>query len=1056
MREPVSNGTQQRLRLGLDLGTNSIGWCLFRLDDNEPPEPVELVDGGVLIHSDGRNPKNRTSNASNRREKRGMRRNRDRMLSRQQRLAQTLHQVGLLPADEAGRNVSKTYDPWELRAAGLDRKIEAHELGCALMSFVDRRGFKSNRKTDGGEEGKIRKAVSEQRARIEQSQARTLGEYLWRRKASGKPIRADLEGGLYPDRAMIEDELKALRDAQEPHHPHVKPQDWEQILKTILFQRDLLPVERGRCTFLPDEERIDKAHPLFQRFRIWQEVVNLQVTPPSQTKRPLNSDERKRLVEKLLETKERTFDQIVAFLGLPEGTRVNFANNREKLDGDQTAAVLRGTKRFGKAGWAKLTPDNQQELVERLLDASDHQELVTWLQERFELSEEAADQVATARLPNSTGNLSKVAIQQILPHLREGLRYSDAVEAAGLGHHSYRRAEGDKRKLPYYGEVLPDALGGDPAGGNDVQKYGRIANPTVHIALGQIQKLFNAIVDEHGQPHQVIVELGRDLKQNEQQRLDDMARQKANRERNEHLRELASKAGHPNPSGGDMEKLRLWHEQGRPNERVCPFTGEALSIEKVLSSETEVEHLLPYSRSLDNSMNNKVVVMTAANREKGNRSPFEAWGHDTERYEQILNRAKALPRGKEWRFQEDAMEEWEKDNKFLDRQLTENRYLSKLVRDYLEVAVDHKRIWVTPGRMTAKLRRDWGLDSILSGTGENHKNRDDHRHHLVDAVVIGMMSRSLLQKVATASGRGESLDKIATAEPPWLEYRADVQKLVERCVVRHRPDHFTALKEKSKLRLAGRDVTSGALHNETAYGIVWDAEGEPKRDEKGNYVLVETKALADLKNLEDARDLALRDRLERLREQITADNPAESDAWVQKELAEQARKRYGVRRVRNFLTLGENSVVFIRDKNGRPYKAYKTDGNAYMDIWMLPNGKTRGEIVSRFKANQADGRSQIQADHPTAKRLMRLHVNDMVAMGEGAERQIYRVQKMSKQTIVLVDHQQAGSAHEMQPTRKQATRVLKEGMRKVSVDVLGRVRDGGPFDSGGRGKNSHT
>ena len=140
-------------------------------------------------------------------------------------------------------------------------------------------------------------------------------------------------------------------------------------------------------------------------------------------------------------------------------------------------------------------------------------------------------------------------------------------------------------------------------------------------------------------------------------------------------------------------------------------------MERVLSSVTEVDHLLPYSRSLDNSMNNKVVVMAAANQEKGKRTPFEAWGHDNERYDAIVARARLLPAGKEWRFEENAMERLEQDDRFLDRQLNENRYLSRLVRDYLEVAVPHNRIWVTPGRMTAKLRRGLGTRQHPLGFG---------------------------------------------------------------------------------------------------------------------------------------------------------------------------------------------------------------------------------------------------------------------------------------------------------------------------------------------------
>ena len=649
------------LRLGLDLGTNSIGWVLYRLDGSDPPEPVELVDGGVLIHSDGRNPRNRASNAADRRSKRGPRRNRDRMLRRRRRVARLLHELGLLPDSEEESAALRNLDPLRLRAEALGRPLNPHELGRVLLSFADRRGFKSNRKTDGGEDGAIRKDVGELHRRMEQSGVRTLGEYLWQRRGHGKTIRARLGNGLYPDRAMIQDELEAIHKAQIPHHPELALDDWDALIDTLLFQRQLRPVERGRCTLMPGELRAYKAYPTFQRFRIWQEILNIEIASPGADFRPLNREERDRVVEKLLTSKQRTFEQIVSDAWLPEGTRVNLRSAaRERIDGDQTASVLRAKKCFGK-GWENLSPDRQQEVVERLLEDEDPEKLEDWLQDEFDLSEEAAEAAASAPLRSGTGNLSNAAIGRLLPHLRAGKRYDKAVLCAGLGHHSDLRGDGGMNRLPYYGEALERHVVGQRSDGrSEVERYGRVANPTVHIALGQVRQLFNAICDLYGKPDEVVVELARELKQSEEQRREHERQQGKNRERNERLKELAEEAGYPNLSSQDERKLRLWGEQSPPNERVCPFTGQTLSIGLVLSDATEIEHILPYSRSLDNSMNNTVVAMRNANREKGNRTPFEAWGHDPERYDSILTRARLLPKGKQWRFKEDAMESFEK------------------------------------------------------------------------------------------------------------------------------------------------------------------------------------------------------------------------------------------------------------------------------------------------------------------------------------------------------------------------------------------------------------
>ncbi|WP_419845424.1 type II CRISPR RNA-guided endonuclease Cas9 [Candidatus Poriferisocius sp.] len=1029
------------LRLGLDLGTNSIGWVLYRLDGSNPPHPVELVNGGVLIHSDGRNPKNRESNAAERRSKRGPRRNRDRMLRRQRIVVRLLREYGLLPDSEEERGAVRNLNPIRLRAEALDRPLKPYELGRVLLSFADRRGFKSNRKTDGGEDGAIRQDVSELRRRIQQSGARTLGEYFWKRHKQGKTIRARLGNGLYPDRGMIEDELEAIQKTQIPHHPGLEPEDWDAVIRALLFQRQLLPVERGHCTLIPEERRAYKAYPIFQRFRILQEVLNIEVTPPEGSVRPLEVEERERVIKSLLSWKQRTFEQLVSDAKLPEGTTVNLRTTaRERIDGDLTASVLSNKKCFGKK-WQQLSLERQQEIVERLLEDEDSEELEDWLQDEFELSEKMAEAVASARLPQGTGNLSKAAIEGLLPHMQRGRRYHEAVSDAGLGHHSDMRGDGDMARLPYYGEVLArHVLGGRPAGRSGQERYGRIANPTVHIALGQVRRLFNAIAERYGKPDEVVIELTRELKQSQEQRRDYERQQARNRERNDRLRELAEAAGNPEPSPQDMRKLRLWDEQGPVNGRVCPFTGQALSVGLVLSDATEIEHLLPYSRSLDDSMNNTVVAMRDANREKGNRTPFEAWGHDSERYESILSRVRLLPKEKQWRFEEDAIENWERDDRFLDRQLNENSYLSRVVREYLEAVVPPNRVWVTPGRMTAMLRRRFGFNSILSEESNGRKNRDDHRHHLVDAAAIGLTSRSQLQQVARATGRGDDGESILEAlELPWARFRSDLEALVQRCVVRHRPHHFQP----------GRGSTTGSLHNETAYGIV---DGP---DEKGQMTLVETKPLdsLDVGKLDNVRDRALRDRLKALWERVDAETVDESSTVVWKCFVERAWKELCVRRVRVLTHLGEDSLAFIRDETGRAYKAYKTDGNAYMDVWLLPSGKTEGETVSRFDAHQPDFCSGVKVEYPTAKKLMRLHVNDMIAVGEGSERRFLRVQALSGQRITAVDHRAAGKAKELSPYRKSASQVLQVGLRKISVDVLGRVQDGGPFGPDGRGKN---
>ena len=214
---------QAKYRLGLDMGTNSIGWAAIRLDENGAP--CGILDMGIRIFPDGRNPTDKTSNAVQRRVARGQRRRRDRYLKRREDLINALIEYGLMPKDESERkriaNDAEKFDPYKLRARALDYPLEPFELGRALFHLDQRRGFKSNRKAVGDDENEAKKTradISELSRRIEESGARTLGEYLARRRKRGKSVRARPDMGLYPDRAMYEREFDKIQQAQEPNH----------------------------------------------------------------------------------------------------------------------------------------------------------------------------------------------------------------------------------------------------------------------------------------------------------------------------------------------------------------------------------------------------------------------------------------------------------------------------------------------------------------------------------------------------------------------------------------------------------------------------------------------------------------------------------------------------------------------------------------------------------------------------------------------------------------------------------------------------------------------
>lgn len=791
-------------------------------------------------------------------------------------------------------------------------------------------------------------------------------------------------------------------------------------------------------------------------------------------------------------------------LDLAEGAiTFNFEGSKRKgLDGNLTSSLMQHEDMIGP-DWHAWPLERKDEFIDVLLNgtpqqqkrdrdwleggprrtpqdgAADDKEVQKYLIERFSLDPQTAENCLSAPLKNDTANISLKAALLMLERLRDGIANSDTGEielplqneAASAvakeidGFVDPHRKRGDDGKyellteLPYYGEVFRDGRHIIPGTGNpqddDKTRWGGVTNPTVHIALNQIRLVVNELIERHGHPHSVAIELGRDLPLGPQKRREIEREQKENQDRNEAHNKKLSELGQV-PSTANRLRLFLWEQLDKdPAGRCCPFSGRRIGIADLFSSEVEVEHLIPFSRSLDDSRANKVVCMREANRFKGNRTPHEAFGDSPEGYQwhEIFERSGNLPHAKQWRFKPDAMEIWQmgKDAEFTSRHLNDTRYIGRLTREYLECVCHVDRIDVITGRLTALLRRHWQLP---------RKNRDDHRHHAVDAIVVGMTNRSLLQRMATAAKRiegmegnlAESLGPVFSprknggdAGVPWQGFRDDVGVTVAGIAVSHK------LKRKTlgQGRTAGQDSTDGQLHNDSAYGIVRGP------DNQGLCEVVRRKPVAAIKGLDDVgriRDMRLRVLLQvafELAQQRGAEKEKDKDAGA-KAIQDLARSK-GIRRLRCTERL---KVIPIEDDSGKRYKAYKGDSNWGMEIYEYPPsharaGKWEGRLISRFKANQREFKpGETFRPHPAARLVMRLQINDCVEMrcANGGRKSYYRLQKVSSGVLVFaeiheanVDGRDRSKTDPYSYTRISPGKLQSREARKVHISPSGRI-----------------
>ena len=1019
-------------RLGLDIGTNSIGWCALRLDADDRPEGI--VRTGVRIFADGRSPKTLASLAAERRQARQMRRRHDRVLKRQARFMAGLIRFGLMPADDDERLQLSRLDPYELRSKGLDHPLTTHEFGRALYHLAKRRGFRSSRKTrseDESETGKISSAIQRTREAITEAGCRTMGEYLARRHDQRVTVRARTtsdgkEYQLYTQRAMIADEFDALWAAQALHHPAVCTNEARDFLRdTLLFQRPLLPVMPGRCIFEPDEYREPLWSPLQQRFRVLQELNHLRIVEGLE-ERPLTLEERNTLRDALYRQREMSFPAMRKLLKLPRDAKFNLESEKRKsLKGDVVSAQL-GAKEALAQHWWEMSLQQQRDLAEMIDAIDDAEELRQRLARApWYFGEGIATNLAKARLPDDFGSLSRKALERIVPLLdAEVITYDKAAQKAGYHHSDFYSGEIFKR-LPYYGEILRSYTSPMPkAKDEDERRWGKLANPTVHIGLNQLRQLVNGIIRRWGWPREIIVELARDFGLSGQKRRDLIGEQAKNQERNEalnaRLRSLGQRENREN-----RQRLMLWEELGKEDamDRHCIYSGQRIGLSQLFTADVEIDHILPFSKSLDDSLANKVLCITRANRDKKSRIPHEAFGHSPQGYDwtAISERAERLPRNKAKRFKEGALEAFLGERDFLDRHLTDTAYLSRVARQYLTAICPPNKVWVSTGRLTAMLRGKWGLNEILDPERMG-KNRDDHRHHAVDAAVVGVCGRSLIQMLATSAARSEELGEnrlLKALGDPWPGFREELANAVGRIVVSHKPDH-------------GREA---ALHNDTNYGK------RSEVDAQGTMLVSRRKPLTDIKGAKEAEGIAdplLRQELISLLDGLSGKElRATLDAYTE---------RTGIRRVRVQERL---SVISIHDRLTRqPYRYVKGDGNYCYDIYRQDDGRWAGDIISIYEANRPGFKLDANLARNGKSLVMRLRKGDLLKIEHDGRHRIMFIAGFTEGRLTLAEHHEANiDARSRNKTFKylfKAPSALKPmAARLVGVDVLGYVNDPG-------------
>lgn len=716
---------------------------MVEIDEEE--NPIRLIDLGVRVFERAEVPKTGDSLAMARRLARSVRRLTRRRAHRLLRARRLLKREGVLQAadfDENGLIKSLPNTPWQLRAAALDRKLTPLEWSAVLLHLIKHRGYLSQRKNEGEtadkELGALLKGVADNAHALQTGDFRTPAELALNKfeKESGhiRNQRGDYSHTF--SRKDLQAELNLLFEKQKEFgNPHISDGLKEGIETLLMTQRPALSGDAvqkmlGHCTFEPTEPKAAKNTYTAERFVWLTKLNNLRILEQG-SERPLTDTERTTLIDEPYRKSKLTYAQARKLLELDDtaffkGLRYGKDNAEASTLMEMKAyhAISRALEKEGlkdKKSPLNLSPELQDEIGTAFSLFKTDEDITGRLKDRVqpEILEVLLKHISFDKFVQ----ISLKALRRIVPLMEQGKRYDEAC-AEIYGDHDGKKNTEEKIYLP-------------PIPADEIR------NPVVLRALSQARKVINAVARRYGSPARIHIETAREVGKSFKDRKEIEKRQEENRKDRE---KAAAKFREyfPNfvgePKSKDILKLRLYEQQ----HGKCLYSGKEINLVRLNEKGyVEIDHALPFSRTWDDSFNNKVLVLGSENQNKGNQTPYEYFnGKDNSReWQEFKARVETsrFPRSKKQRI---LLQKFDEDG-FKERNLNDtryvNRFLCQFVADRMRLTgKGKKRVFASNGQITNLLRGFWGLRKVRA---------ENDRHHALDAVVVACSTVAMQQKI---------------------------------------------------------------------------------------------------------------------------------------------------------------------------------------------------------------------------------------------------------------------------------------------------------------------
>jgi len=905
--------------LGLDLGIASLGWAIISEEDNSP---VKIIDMGSRIIPLSADDKDEFSkgNAISKNQKRTIKRTQRkgyfRYKLRRENLRQLLKNLNMLP--EKLINIS-SLELFGLRDKAVKERISLHELGRVLYHLNQKRGYKSSR-SDANLDKKDTDYVAEVKSRHQmlKDSGETIGQYFYKELQKDRYYR--IKQQVFPREAYIE-EFDAIVKEQRQHYPQILTDIIvNKFRNEIIYYQRKLKSQKGLvsvCEFggIPRTNKegkevfagpkvTPKSSPLFQVCKIWETINNITLKNKKGEYYSISLEQKQEVFKKLNENSILTQPKLYEILGLKsnEGWYGNKQISKG-LQGNNTRAILQEilkdrqdllnfnlTIDLGKEE-AFLVDHKTGEVLESqpkkvissdfekqplyqlwhtIYSIQDTEECSKALQSRFNLSEEISNKLAKIDFTKfAFGNKSAKAMRKILPYLMEGYVYSEACSFAGYNHSNFLTKDERLKK---------DLLLKLP-----LLKKNSLRQPIVEKILNQLVNLVNALIEKHGRPDEIRIELARELKQSKDERNDTFNNLSKIERENKNIIDRIEKdysAYGVRATKTNILKWRLFHEinneEGRLNA-TCIYCGNPFGItDALLGNSVDVEHIIPKAKLFDDSKSNKTLVHRKCNEDKGNKTAYDYISEKGEaalaRYIETVDslyKSKIIGKGKRDKL---LMSESKIPTDFIERQLRETQYIARKAKEILEQVC--YTVWSTSGNITEYLRRIWGWNDVLmnlqmpkykeqgltvikewqTNDGQLHKReeikdwskRDDHRHHAIDALVIACTKQDYITKINTLNAsktRDEMLKEIEASKDEYDRRKnllenyffkqkpfttKQVELVASKILISFKPGKRVATLSKLKATGLNADkgviVPRGPLSEESVYGKIKSIE----------------------------------------------------------------------------------------------------------------------------------------------------------------------------------------------------------------------------------------